>query len=83
MEVEMIYRTHGVCAKELSFDIVEGKVTNVNFLGGCNGNLKAIGLLVEGMPVETLISKLKGNTCGPRPTSCTDQLALAVEAAIQ
>jgi len=75
----MTYKTTGVCAKEIHFDITDGKIHNVNFTGGCNGNLKAIGFLVENMPVDEVIAKLKGHTCGPRSTSCTDQLALAIE----
>lgn len=66
---------------EISFDIEGNVITNVAFLGGCNGNLKAISKLVEGMTVEEIEDKLKGNTCGPRPTSCTDQLAKAVREA--
>ena len=74
------YRTNGVCAKEISFDIDdEGKVHNVSFLGGCNGNLKAISKLVDGMEATKVIEILEGNTCGPRPTSCADQLAKALK----
>ena len=56
-------------------------ITNVSFVGGCNGNLKAVAKLVDGMTVEQIEEKLKGNTCGPRPTSCADQLAIAVREA--
>ncbi|MBQ9520439.1 MAG: TIGR03905 family TSCPD domain-containing protein [Acholeplasmatales bacterium] len=74
------YRTNGVCAKEISFDIDdEGKVHNVSFLGGCNGNLKAISKLVEGMDAKNVISILEGNTCGFKQTSCADQLAKALK----
>ena len=66
---------------EISFDIDGDVITNVVFFGGCNGNLKAIGKLVEGMTVEAIEEKLKGNTCGPRATSCADQLAIAVREA--
>ena len=66
---------------EISFDIEGNVITNVVFYGGCNGNLKAIGKLVDGMTVEAIEEKLKGNTCGPRPTSCADQLAMAVREA--
>ena len=76
------YKTKGTCSREISFEIEDGKVKNVFFLGGCNGNLKAISKLVEGMEAEKLISILKGNTCGPRDTSCADQLAKAVEQAL-
>ncbi|MCX5773020.1 MAG: TIGR03905 family TSCPD domain-containing protein [Fusobacteria bacterium] len=75
----MNYKTKEVCATEIKFDIVDDKLINVNFTGGCNGNLKAIAVLVEGMPINEVIQKLKGNSCGPRSTSCTDQLVLAIE----
>lgn len=75
------YRTQGVCAREISFDINNNIITNVQFIGGCNGNLKAISKLVEGMTVEEIENKLKGNTCGFKQTSCADQLAIAVKQA--
>ncbi|MDR2509738.1 MAG: TIGR03905 family TSCPD domain-containing protein [Spirochaetaceae bacterium] len=75
------YRTKGVCSSEIEFDISEGKIHNVSFEGGCNGNLKALGLLVEGMDTEECIKRLKGVSCGGRPTSCADQLVQAIEAA--
>ena len=75
------YRTRGVCAQEIKFDLNDGIVTNISFTGGCNGNLKAISKLVDGMSVEQIEEKLKGNTCGMRPTSCADQLARAVREA--
>lgn len=74
----MEYITKGVCSKSLSFTIINGKVYNVKFVGGCDGNLKAIAKLVEGMPKEKVIKLLLGNTCGSRPTSCADQLAIAL-----
>lgn len=58
---------------------MDGKVTNVAFLGGCNGNLKGICALVEGQPAEQVIATLEGITCGPKPTSCPDQLAQALK----
>lgn len=67
-----------VCPKSLSFDLEGDVVKNVEFVDGCNGNLKAIAKLVEGMTVETIESYLKGNTCGKNTTSCADQLAKAV-----
>ena len=76
------YRTSGVCAREISFDINKDVVSNVVFVGGCNGNLKAIAKLVEGMSVEQIENKLKGNTCGFKTTSCADQLAIAVRQAL-
>ena len=77
------YRTKGVCAMEISFDLAGDVVHNIEFLGGCNGNLKAISKLVDGMTVDEIESKLRGNTCGRRPTSCADQLAIAVRQAKQ
>ncbi len=73
-----IFKTTGVCAKEISFDYNDGCIHNLNFLGGCNGNLKAISLLVEGKKLEEVKAILEGNTCGPRQTSCGDQLAKAI-----
>jgi uncharacterized protein (TIGR03905 family) len=73
----MKYVTQGVCAKEIQFEIIDGKTRNVKFIGGCTGNLKAIGLLVEGMPVQEVIEKFKGNICRNN-TSCTDQFAKAL-----
>ena len=57
------------------------KLTNVSFVGGCNGNLKAVSKLVDGMTVEQIEEKLKGNTCGMKPTSCADQLCVAIRKA--
>ena len=75
------YKTKNVCSSEINFDLEEGKLHNVVFTGGCNGNLKAIGKLVEGIDADQVIALLKGNTCGPNFTSCADQLTKAVEAA--
>lgn len=75
-------KTSQVCSTKIDFDVIDGKVYNVVFTGGCNGNLKAIGKLVEGMECEKLIRTLKGNTCGGSATSCADQLAKAVEKAV-
>lgn len=73
------YYTHDVCSQQITFDKSEdGTITNIEFLGGCNGNLKAIAKLVDGMKAEEIYEKLHGNTCGRRPTSCADQLATAV-----
>lgn len=73
------YTTMGVCSRQITFEIDEqGKLHNVSFLGGCNGNLKAIGRLVEGKDAQEIAEVLKGNQCGPRPTSCADQLARAI-----
>ncbi len=73
-----------VCARKIIFDITEdGTITNLQFIGGCNGNLKAIGKLCEGQNANNISSILKGNTCGPRPTSCADQLSKAIEEALK
>ena len=72
------YKTKGVCSRQINFDIDGNKVSNIEFIGGCNGNLKAISKLVDGWTVEEIEDKLKGNTCGFKPTSCADRLAIAV-----
>ena len=76
------YKTQGTCSQAIQFDLEGNIVKNVSFYGGCNGNLKAISKLVEGMTVEEIEEKLAGNTCGFRPTSCADQLAKAVRKAL-
>ena len=73
------YQTRGTCARSIDFDVVEGVVRNVRFNGGCNGNAKGIAALVEGRPAQEVAATLKGITCGPKPTSCPDQLARALE----
>jgi len=75
------YKTENTCSQRISFDIDGNIITNIAFYGGCNGNLKAISKLLEGATVDEIEEKLLGNTCGRRPTSCTDQLAKAVRAA--
>jgi uncharacterized protein (TIGR03905 family) len=80
-KMEYTYKPSGVCTQKIDFDINGNVITNIRFLGGCNGNLKAISKLLEGATVEEIESKLRGNTCGPRPTSCADQLARAVREA--
>lgn len=75
------YFTKGTCSQVISFKLDGDKVSDITFFGGCNGNLKAIPILLEGSTVEYITTKLKGLTCGNRPTSCTDQLATAVLAA--
>ena len=74
------YKTKGTCSQRIFFEIEDGKVHNVQYLGGCNGNLQGIGKLVEGMPVDEVISRLSGIRCGFKPTSCPDQLAQALTA---
>ena len=79
----MIYIPHGVCSKEIHFELDEnGKVHNTCFVGGCNGNLKGIGALVEGMDAKEVINRLEGIRCGMKPTSCPDQLARALKEAL-
>ena len=75
----MIYKTNGVCSREIEFEVVDGKLHNVRYLGGCNGNLQGVGALVEGMEVHEAIQRLKGIKCGMKGTSCPDQLATALE----
>ena len=79
--MEFSYKTSGVCSREIAFEIEEGKVKNVQFFGGCNGNLKGIAALVEGMDVEEVIRRVDGVRCGMKTTSCPDQLAQALKAA--
>lgn len=79
--MDYTYRTKGTCSREISFELDGDRVKNVHFVGGCDGNLKAVARLVDGMTVEQIETLLRGNTCGPRPTSCADQLAVAVQEA--
>lgn len=72
------YKTQGVCAREISYDVEDGRVYNIKFTGGCSGNLHAISKLLEGQEVDYVINKLKGNLCGNKSTSCADQLAQAL-----
>ena len=76
------FKPKGVCSTKITFDIEDGIITNIEFTGGCNGNLKAIGKLAEGMEADKLVSILAGNTCGFKSTSCADQLAAAVKLAV-
>ena len=77
------YKTHGTCSRQITFDLdEEGKVRNVKFLGGCNGNLKGISRLLKGMKAEDAIARMEGTTCGPRPTSCPDQIAQNLKRAL-
>ena len=75
----MQYRTRGTCSQMISFDVNGGILSNVKFIGGCNGNLQGIGRLVEGQRIDDVIEKLDGIRCGFRPTSCPDQLAAALK----
>ena len=78
-----VYQTKGVCAREILFDYEDGKIYNLQFVGGCNGNLKAISKLCEGKTLVEIESVLNGNTCGPRNTSCADQLAKAIREVLE
>ena len=77
------YRTRGVCSAKITFDINDGIVSNVRFMGGCKGNLKGISQLVDGMKAEDVIKRIKGTKCGFKNTSCPDQLAVALEEAMK
>jgi uncharacterized protein (TIGR03905 family) len=79
--MEYEYKTRGTCSTTIKFDIEGNVVRNVKFTSGCNGNLKAISKLVDGLTVEQIEEKCKGITCGFRSTSCSDQLAIAVRKA--
>lgn len=81
--VELNYRPSGVCSQLIHLELDDDGETiqNVSFFGGCAGNLLAISKLVAGKPVDEIIEMLEGNPCGPRPTSCPDQLAKALRAA--
>ncbi|SFK92951.1 uncharacterized protein TIGR03905 [Lachnospiraceae bacterium KH1T2] len=72
------YKTKGTCATSISFEIEDGKLHNIEFTGGCNGNLKAISKLCEGRPAEEVANILAGNTCGFKSTSCADQFSKAI-----
>ena len=76
------YTPHMVCSTKIDFDIVDGKIHDVRFTGGCHGNLQAIAKLVEGQDAGKIIGILKGNDCRGRGTSCADQFALALENAL-
>ena len=77
------FQPKGVCPRMIAFELDGNVVHNVAFLGGCNGNLKAVSKLVEGKTVEEIESILKGNTCGPKPTSCADQLCVGLRKAYE
>ena len=77
------YRTHGTCSQQILFDLNGDKVSNIEFIGGCPGNLKAISILVDGWTVDKIEDYLLGITCGHKPTSCSDQLAKAVREAYE
>ena len=78
----MVYKTKGVCASAVSFDLVDGKITGAKFTGGCSGNTQGVCALVEGMDAKEAISRMEGIRCGFKPTSCPDQLAKAMKEAL-
>lgn len=78
----MIYKTKGTCSTAIDIDVQDGIIKSVSFTGGCNGNLKGVSKLVEGMKGEDAIAKLRGIKCGYRDTSCPDQLSYAIEQAM-
>lgn len=75
----MEYKTRGTCSRLIKFDVEDNKVTNVQFVLGCNGNTQGVAALVEGMDIHEVIKRLKGIDCNGRGTSCPDQLAIALE----
>lgn len=77
------YKTQGTCSRTISFDIEDGTVKNVEFEGGCNGNLKGISALAEGKKPEELIKSLEGIKCGFKQTSCPDQFSRALKSALE
>lgn len=79
--MEYTYKTKGTCSQMISFQVEDNKVTDVKFFGGCNGNLKGIAALVEGMDIDQVIERVEGIKCGMKSTSCPDQLAKALKAA--
>jgi len=79
--MEYSYKTRGTCSQMISFEINDNKVSKVQFFGGCNGNLKGISALVEGMDIDEVIARVEGIKCGMKSTSCPDQLAQALKAA--
>ena len=79
--MKFTYRTRGTCASQIHFEIEDRKLKNVVYLGGCNGNLQGLSKLVEGMDIDEVREKLRGISCGGKPTSCPDQLAKAIDEA--
>ena len=75
----MVYTTQGTCSRQITFDVVDNKLTNVRFLGGCSGNTQGVSKLVEGMDIDEVIKRTDGILCGARPTSCADQLSRALK----
>ena len=80
--MKTVYQTQGTCCKQIELEVDGDVVKSVRFLGGCHGNLQGIARLVEGMPVADVVSRLSGIRCGMKPTSCPDQLTLALQQAV-
>lgn len=76
------YKTKGTCSQRILFEIEDGKIKNVEYIGGCHGNLQGISKLVEGMDAQEVIDRVQGIRCGMKPTSCPDQLATAIKEAL-
>lgn len=72
----------GVCSSEIEFEIADGLLHDIRFTDGCPGNLQAISKLLEGTDAKRAAALLRGNRCGNKPTSCADQLAIAIEEAL-
>ena len=79
--MQYTYKTKGTCSQMINFEVEDNKVKNVQFFGGCNGNLKGIAALVEGMDIDEVITRVEGVKCGMKSTSCPDQLAQALKQA--
>ena len=79
--MQYTYKTKGTCSQMITFDVEDNKVKNVQFFGGCNGNLTGIAALVEGMDIDDVIARVEGTRCGMKATSCPDQLAQALKTA--
>ncbi len=79
----MLYKTHGTCSVAIDLEVENGIIKHAQFINGCPGNTKGISMLVQGMEAREAIRRLKGITCGAKPTSCPDQLARALEEALQ
>lgn len=78
MKESISYNTSGTCSKQINITVEDGIVTDVSFVGGCNGNTQGVSALCKGMKVDDVIEKLSGIKCGFKPTSCPDQLAHAL-----
>ncbi len=82
MKKHIEYKTKGTCSRAVIVDVEDGVITDCQFVGGCSGNTQGVASLVKGMKVEDAVSKIKGIKCGMKSTSCPDQLAIALEEAV-